>query len=99
MIPIPNLTGAIYGPTLGIARNLSTVTTIAETRQGGGDLNGTQATSILFSQAGTAGTAGAMPRAGNPGFGVASAAPLPPADPDEPDEPDDLTPPDEEPLP
>jgi hypothetical protein len=61
-----NQSGAIFGPTVGIARNLS-VEPVAPADapgaiQGGGNLNGTQATSILVYQAGTNATRWQMPR-------------------------------------
>ena len=68
MNPIPNQSGAIFGPTLGISRNmqanLETAPVLFDTAvtQGGGDLNGTQATSIIFYQAGTNATRWQMPR-------------------------------------
>jgi hypothetical protein len=64
-----NQSGAVFGPTLGIARNMQgdidvngRSTTFAGPGQGGGDLNGTQATSILMLQAGTNATRWQMPR-------------------------------------
>jgi hypothetical protein len=66
MIPIPNQSGAIFGPTLGVARDMQPVSA-APVAQGGGDLNGTSATSILFAHAGTAGQQIGVPR--NLGFG------------------------------
>lgn len=68
---IANQSGAIYGPTPGIARNMAALDPpVADVSplaapgaiQGGGDLNGTQATSILFSHAGTAAARVALPR-------------------------------------
>lgn len=84
MTLLANQSGAIYGPTLGIARNLSVETVAPHSPsndgrlstpydapgaiQGGGNLNGTQATSILFSHAGTAAERIANPRKpSNPG--------------------------------
>lgn len=72
MTLLANQSGAIYGPTLGIARNLSVETVAPRDApgaiQGGGNLNGTQATSILFSHAGTAAERIANPRKpSNPG--------------------------------
>ena len=72
MIFAVNQSGAIYGPTAGISRNMQGATSPVPTdtpgqQQGGGNLNGTQATSILFSHAGTAAQRIAVPRtvAGN----------------------------------
>ena len=77
MTLLTNRSGAIFGPTLGIARNLSVEpvapsgdasNTRISTRdapgatQGGGNLNGTQATSILIYQAGTNATRWQQPR-------------------------------------
>lgn len=58
-------TAAVYGSTLGIDRNLTAgdpggLAYVAET--GGGDQNGTGATSILHGQAGTAASRVATPR-------------------------------------
>ena len=72
-VTIPNQSGAIFGPTAGISRNMQL--DMPEPRdvpspetQGGGDLNGTSATSILMYQAGTNATRWQMPRkAPNPG--------------------------------
>jgi hypothetical protein len=63
-----NPTGAVFGPTQGIARNMEAnlpdapLPQLAGANQGGGDLNGTQATSILHHQAGTNATRWQMPR-------------------------------------
>ena len=58
-----NPTGAVFGATPGIARNLNPLDLPpGPQNQGGGDLNGTQATSILFSHAGTAAQRVALPR-------------------------------------
>jgi hypothetical protein len=62
-----NRSGAIFGPTLGIARNMQADLMLggapfAAPGQGGGNLNGTQATSILVYQAGTDATRWQMPR-------------------------------------
>ena len=70
MNPLPNQSGAIFGPTLGISRNLNwdidaqgqITPLMAGPGTGGGDLNGTQATSIIFYQAGTNATRWQMPR-------------------------------------
>lgn len=71
MNPLPNASGAIFGPTLGIARNMQALTPtldMAGPGQGGGDLNGTASTSILIYQAGTNATRWQTPRkAPNPG--------------------------------
>lgn len=77
-----NISGAVYGATAGVARNMQAgldpfgASTVEAKNlfdapgalQGGGDLNGTQATSLLFSQAGTDATRWQMPRKfSNPG--------------------------------
>jgi hypothetical protein len=70
MNPLPNQSGAIFGPTLGISRNMQAnigpqgepAPLITGPNQGGGDLNGTQATTILIYQAGTNATRWQMPR-------------------------------------
>ena len=74
MNPLPNQSGAIFGPTLGISRNLNwdigpqgqllgvDATIAGAPGTGGGDLNGTQATSIIYYQAGTNATRWQMPR-------------------------------------
>ena len=72
MTLLTNRSGAIFGPTLGIARNLSVEQVVLRdapgTTQGGGNLNGTQATSILIYQAGTNATRWQQPRKfANPG--------------------------------
>ena len=66
---IASPSGAIFGPTLGIARNMQAdidangrSTPFAAPGQGGGNLNGTQATSIMIYQAGTNATRWQMPR-------------------------------------
>jgi hypothetical protein len=72
----PNQSGALFGPTPGIARNMQADLDLfgASLRdapgaiQGGGNLNGTQATSILIAQSGTDATRWQMPRKfANPG--------------------------------
>jgi hypothetical protein len=65
-------TGAIYGPTLGISRNMEwnidpqtgAINPLAAGAPGtgGGNLNGTQATTILYYQAGTNATRWQMAR-------------------------------------
>jgi hypothetical protein len=72
MNPLPNSSGAIFGPTLGIARNLAAeppVEPAAATpfAQGGGNLNGSANTALLLGHAGTAAQRIAVPRnnAGN----------------------------------
>lgn len=80
MNPLPNSSGASFGATAGISRNmqwdigpqgqlLGVGATIAGAPgTGGGDLNGTAATTILMYQAGTNATRWQMPRkAPNPG--------------------------------
>ena len=70
MIPIANQSGAVYGPTLGICRNMQegidaqgyAVPFSTAESLGGGDLNGTASTSIIFHQAGTNATRLQMPR-------------------------------------
>lgn len=73
MNPLPNSSGAVFGPTPGIARNmqwdigpqgqpLGASPLIAGPGLGGGDLNGTASTSILMYQAGTNATRWQMPR-------------------------------------
>ena len=64
-----NSSGAVYGATPGIARNMQTgidangrAAPFAGPGQGGGNLNGTQATSILIAQSGTDATRWQMPR-------------------------------------
>jgi hypothetical protein len=52
--PIPNQSGAIYGPTLGISRNMSLGPGIENQTTGGGNLNGSANTALLLGQAGTA---------------------------------------------
>jgi hypothetical protein len=74
---IPNQSGAVFGPTAGIARNMQwnigpqgQIEPLASGAPGtgGGDLNGTASTSILMYQAGTNATRWQMPRkAMNPG--------------------------------
>jgi hypothetical protein len=80
MNPIPNVSGAIFGPTAGISRNMQAdigpqgelvaagspqATPVA---QGGGDLNGSANTAHLMHQAGTNATRWQMPRKfANPG--------------------------------
>lgn len=53
----PSPSGAIYGPTPGIERNMDVPEIF-----GGGDQNGTASTSILHGQAGTAASKIATPR-------------------------------------
>jgi hypothetical protein len=66
-----NPTGAIFGPTLGISRNmeanidaqgLAVPLEVGPSTQGGGDLNGTASTSILHYQSGTNATRWQQPR-------------------------------------
>ena len=63
-----NPTGAIFGPTQGIARNMEAnladapLPQAAGPGQGGGDLNGTASTSILHYQSGTNATRWQQPR-------------------------------------
>ena len=67
---IPNRSGAVFGPTPGVARNLqlnldpfgASLRDAPGTIQGGGNLNGTAATSILIAQSGTDATRWQMPR-------------------------------------
>lgn len=73
---IENQSGAVFGPTAGIARKLdapelaaldapgeaAALTSIEGAIQGGGDLNGTASTSIFHGQAGTAAQRIALPR-------------------------------------
>lgn len=78
MTAIDYPTGAIFGPTLGIARDMQAepLTRAAPGQEfslGGGDLNGTAAT-LFFGHAGTAGEQIGLPRLGNPNLGIASAA-------------------------
>jgi hypothetical protein len=68
-LPEPNASGAVFGPTPGISRNMQATLQpppvlfdAPGTLQGGGDLNGTQATSILMHQAGTNASRWQMPR-------------------------------------
>lgn len=68
---VPNQSGAVFGPTAGIARDMQAVSPRA-----GGDLNGTASTVILFSHAGTPATQNGVPRQGNPNFGIPSPAPF-----------------------
>jgi hypothetical protein len=61
----PNTSGAVYGATAGISRNMNPdplTLPPGPQNQGGGNLNGTQATSILFSHAGTTAQQIALPR-------------------------------------
>ena len=62
MNSIANRSGALFGVTAGISRNMEAVLPPGPTNQGGGNLNGTQATSILFHQSGTSGQRIAVPR-------------------------------------
>jgi hypothetical protein len=68
MTLVVNQSGAIFGPTVGIARNMQADPQAApmsgdvSNTQGGGDLNGTQSTSILHHQAGTNATHWQIPR-------------------------------------
>lgn len=63
-----NPTGAVFGPTPGISRNMEAnladapFPQLAGPNQGGGDLNGTASTSILHYQSGTNATRWQMPR-------------------------------------
>jgi hypothetical protein len=63
-----NPTGAVFGPTPGISRNMEAnlpdapFPQLAGANQGGGDLNGTASTSILHYQSGTNATRWQMPR-------------------------------------
>ena len=67
---IASPSGAVFGPTLGVSRNMqgnldafgAAVPLEAGALQGGGNLNGTQATSIMIYQAGTNATRWQMPR-------------------------------------
>ena len=72
---IPNQSGAIFGPTAGISRNMQVdIEPPVEAillglgldvyAQGGGNLNGSQNTALLLGQSGTAGVRIAVPRAG-----------------------------------
>jgi hypothetical protein len=69
-LPEPNVSGAIYGPTAGISRNMQwelgpgDVVNFAAGAPGtgGGDLNGSANTANLLGQAGTAGVRIAVPR-------------------------------------
>jgi len=60
MIPLPFQSGAIYGPTAGISRNMAApepaLLSADQTSfaQGGGNLNGSANTANLLGQAGTA---------------------------------------------
>jgi hypothetical protein len=68
-----NQSGAVYGATVGVSRNMQTnidpaVLPPGPPNQGGGNLNGTAATSILIAQSGTDATRWQMPRKfSNPG--------------------------------
>ena len=75
---IPNQSGAVFGATPGVTRNMQTGLDAfgaspadlppGPPNQGGGNLNGTQATSILIAQSGTDATRWQMPRKfANPG--------------------------------
>lgn len=71
--PLSAPSGAIFGATAGIARKLDAIVTglpkdTPGAIQGGGDLNGTQATSIMFSHAGTAAERISVPRAAASNF-------------------------------
>jgi hypothetical protein len=64
---IPNQSGAIFGPTPGIARQMETPPPIEKAgatpfAQGGGNLNGSANTALLLGQAGTAGVRVAVAR-------------------------------------
>lgn len=72
---IPNQSGAVYGPTAGISRNMQIDIEppvqavllglgLDAYAQGGGNLNGSQNTALLLGQAGTAGVRIAVPRQG-----------------------------------
>jgi hypothetical protein len=66
-LPEPNVSGAIYGPTAGISRNMQAVPPLERAdmtpfAQGGGDLNGSANTAHLMYQAGTNATRWQMPR-------------------------------------
>jgi hypothetical protein len=75
----PNESGAIFGPTPGIARNLQRgigqfgapdpQASVAPLASGGGNLNGSSATSILFGKAGTNGSRWQLIRAPRSGAG------------------------------
>jgi hypothetical protein len=69
-LPIPNRSGAVFGPTPGISRNMQGGDTaqLAAVSLGGGNLNGSANTAHLMYQAGTNATRWQMPRKfANPG--------------------------------
>ena len=67
-LPEPNVSGAIFGPTLGISRNMQPAAVPGVLgapdpyAQGGGDLNGSANTANLLGHAGTAAQRIAVPR-------------------------------------
>ena len=71
MNPLPNASGAIFGPTLGVSRNLQwdigplgQIEPLAVAPgSGGGNLNGSANTANLLGHAGTAAQKIAVPRA------------------------------------
>lgn len=77
----PNQSGAIFGATQGIARDMQAASpSDASVRSvgslGGGDLNGTASTTILLGHAGTPGSQIGVPRLGNPNMGIPNPAPF-----------------------
>jgi hypothetical protein len=69
MNPLPNQSGATFGPTLGVSRNLNwdigpqgQLVAAQPLAQGGGDLNGSANVAHLMYQAGTNATRWQMPR-------------------------------------